>query len=247
MHPDYEQLVAKELEDWRREMLKNPGIGSRLSETVQQRINKALPEKFHQIVTSALKNMVNTVITGSGWITARPLQDETLQYREALVRDKIAAYAGTASIEGAVTGAGGILSSLADFPLWLSIKLKLLTEIAALYGYDLKMFRERLYLLYTFQACFSNKRYRKEVYSILTDWPETDIAAQSAEDFDWRTFQQQYRDYIDLAKLIQMIPGVGAVTGAWVNHRLTTRLGHTAMNTYRLRWFRDHSTNNTSL
>ena len=44
---------------------------------------------------------------------------------------------------------------------------------------------------------------------------------------------------IDLAKLAQLIPVIGAPVGAVVNWRLTTRLATTAMNAYRLRWFED--------
>jgi hypothetical protein len=57
----------------------------------------------------------------------------------------------------------------------------------------------------------------------------------SIDDFDWRTFQQEYRDYIDIAKLLQLIPGIGAAVGAYVNHRLTEKLGHNAMQAYRMR------------
>jgi hypothetical protein len=34
------------------------------------------------------------------------------------------------------------------------------------------------------------------------------------DQFDWRSFQQEYRDYIDLAKMAQLIPVIGAVVGA---------------------------------
>jgi hypothetical protein len=53
--------------------------------------------------------------------------------------------------------------------------------------------------------------------------------------FDWRSFQQEYRDYIDLAKLAQLIPVVGAAVGLVVNYRLLNKLGTTAMNAYRMR------------
>ena len=33
------------------------------------------------------------------------------------------------------------------------------------------------------------------------------------DEFDWRKFQQEYRDYIDLAKLAQLIPVIGAPVG----------------------------------
>jgi hypothetical protein len=57
--------------------------------------------------------------------------------------------------------------------------------------------------------------------------------------FDWRTFQQEYRDYIDLAKLMQLVPGIGAVVGAVANFRLMDKLGETAVNAYRMRVLKD--------
>ena len=53
--------------------------------------------------------------------------------------------------------------------------------------------------------------------------------------FDWQSFQQEYRDYIDIAKLAQLVPGIGAVVGVVVNYRLLNQLGRTAMNAYRMR------------
>ena len=139
---------------------------------------------------------------------------------------------------GAVTGAGGILLGLADLPLWLSIKIKMLTHIAALYGFDTGEFQERLFVLYVLSLGFSSRQRRRQVYRIVADW---DAYVQSLENekeaFDWRRFQQEYRDFLDIAKLLQLVPGIGAVVGATVNHRLTRKLARTAMNAYRMRWF----------
>ncbi len=54
--------------------------------------------------------------------------------------------------------------------------------------------------------------------------------------FEWRSFQQEYRDYIDLAKLAQLIPVIGAPVGALVNYRLIRKLGYTAKMAYHMRW-----------
>ena len=54
---------------------------------------------------------------------------------------------------------------------------------------------------------------------------------------DWRKFQQEYRDHIDLAKMAQLIPLIGAPVGAVVNYRLVDRLGDCAIGAYRMRWF----------
>ena len=61
----------------------------------------------------------------------------------------------------------------------------------------------------------------------------------SLDDFDWRKFQQEYRDYIDLAKLAQLLPVIGAPVGVVANNRLVRKLGRTAMNAYRMRWFEE--------
>ena len=53
--------------------------------------------------------------------------------------------------------------------------------------------------------------------------------------------QLEYRDYIDLAKMAQLIPGIGAVVGVVVNYKLIKKLGTTAMNAYRMRLFKKDS------
>ncbi len=42
---------------------------------------------------------------------------------------------------------------------------------------------------------------------------------------------------MDLAKLAQLIPVIGAAVGAVANYRLTDYLGKTAIQCYRLRYF----------
>ncbi|MNE35681.1 EcsC protein family protein [compost metagenome] len=125
---------------------------------------------------------------------------------------------------------------LADFPLWLSIKMKMLFEITALYGYDVRNFKERIYILHIFQLTFSSQQHRREVFKNIEDWLNySKHLPEDIHQFDWRNFQQEYRDYIDLSKLLQLVPGIGAITGAVVNLRLTNKLGITAMNAYRMR------------
>jgi hypothetical protein len=114
--------------------------------------------------------------------------------------------------------------------------MKLLFEMASLYGYDVRDYKERIYILHIFQLTFSSQRHRNRIYKIMADWEnERQQLPEDINQFDWRSFQQEYRDYIDLAKLLQLVPDIGAAVGAYVNHRLTDKLGTTAMNAYRLR------------
>jgi hypothetical protein len=232
----YERKISRELQLWQKKMTRKPSFTNRVARSVQQRVNKIIPERAHQAITSAIKQMVRAVLFGAEQTTSAIINDMSLQKREQTILERIEFYKRTAAAEGGLTGLGGILLGLADFPLLLGIKIKLLFEIAALYGYNINEFKERLYILYIFQLAFSSQHNRREVYKHLEDWRE--ISSKIPEDihqFDWRNFQQEYRDYIDLAKMAQLLPVVGAVVGLVVNYRLINQLGETAMNAYRMR------------
>jgi hypothetical protein len=239
---DYDRLAREELQRWQERMLARPGMWNRATRGLQRRVNRLIPEKIHVAVTAVIKQMTRAVLTGSNYTATAPLADQALALRERLVLEKIDRYRKTAAAEGGITGAGGFLLGLADFPLLLSIKLKLLFEIAALYGYSAEEYTERVYLLYVFQLAFSSAEHRRDVYLKMVDWSEQgERLPASLDDFDWRTFQQEYRDYIDLAKLAQLLPVIGAPVGVVANNRLVRKLGLTAMNAYRMRWFAQHT------
>jgi hypothetical protein len=238
MHSAYERAALVELQAWHEQMLRKPGLWNRAAQGLQRKVNSYIPEKVHAAVTAVIRQMTQAVISGSSYAAAPPLLDADLETRERLVMEKIDMYRKTAAIEGGVTGAGGFFMGLADFPLLIGIKLKLLFDIAGLYGYSGAEYQERIYLLSVFQLAFSSDTHRRDLYLRMADWErECALLPPTIQGFDWRTFQQQYRDYIDLAKLAQLIPVIGAPVGLVVNNRLVQRLGRTAMNSYRMRWF----------
>jgi uncharacterized protein (DUF697 family) len=190
----------------------------------------------HNAITTAIKQMTRAVIFGAKMTSGKTPHDLRLDVREHLVRERIKFYRNTATAEGALTGAAGFLVGLADFPIWLTLKMKMLFEIASIYGFDVKDYKERVYILHIFQLTFSSQKNRNQVFKVLDNWEaEQQKLPEDINQFDWRNFQQEYRDYIDIAKLLQLIPGIGAVVGAYVNHRLTQKLGKYAMNAYRMR------------
>lgn len=234
----YETYAAAELEAWQRSMQKPPSFSNRLAKRLQNRINRAIPEKIHQAMTYAIRQMTRAVFSGAGFMTRTPVIPESLEACERRVKERIVFYRNTAAAEGAVTGAGGILLGLADFPIWLTLKMKMLFEIAGLYGFDTSRYQERVFMLHIFELCFSSTIHRNQIYPVLAGWTDHEKRLPpDINDFDWRSFQQEYRDYLDIAKMLQLVPGIGAPVGAVVNHRLTQRLGITAMNAYRMRWF----------
>lgn len=240
----YERQARAEVAAWREKVLRRSGPLARAAGGVQRRINRMIPEKIHAAVTAAIEQMTRAIMTGADFTTADPLTTGTLADRETKVQARIDAYRKTGAVEGAVAGAGGFLLAAAEFPVLMGTKIKLLFDIAALYGHDGRDPDERLFILSIFQMAFSSAEHRHEIFAGMADWDARRAERAAALDgMDWRRFQQQYRDYIDLAKLAQLLPVVGAPVGAAANFVLLDRLGATAVSAYRMRWFaRGHST-----
>lgn len=232
----YEDKITRELAEWQSSMQRPPVGGMDKIKSLQNRFNKIIPQKVHDVITKAIKELTRAVLFGADFTTTRVRGPVNIYEAEDHIKERINFYTSSATAEGAITGFGGILSGLADFPLWLSIKMKMLFEIANNYGFDTSDYKERVYLLYVFQLAFSSQRRRIELYHLISKWEQHQHELPGdINQFDWYTFQQEYRDHLDVAKLLQLIPGIGAVVGAYINHKLTTRLGKTAMNAYRMR------------
>ncbi|CAM4085445.1 ecsC [Bacillus manliponensis] len=231
---EYEKKVIVELQYWKASMIKDSSIVTRLSKKVQVKVQEMIPEKVQRALTETIKAMVKTLSAGSHFIKPKLKEtDWSLQRRDEEVAKKLEEYKKVAAVEGAGTGAGGILLGLADFPLLLSIKIKFLFDVATLYGFDTADERERLFILHVFQLAFSSDEHRKAVWRAIETW-DTDEEAE----MDWEKFQTEYRDYIDLAKMLQLVPIIGAPVGAYANYQLLGRLGEVAKNCYRVRYLR---------
>lgn len=233
----YEKQVYEEIQAWKLKMLKRPKMIQRLTKQAQIKINERIPNKAHEIITAAIKHFIQMTLNGSQLtIRNQQVMDTTLENQDQLLEAKLAFYRKTAVIEGAGTGAAGLLVGMADFPLLLSIKMKFLFDAASIYGFDTKQYEERIFLLQIFQLAFSSAEKREETFDIIEHWEERKATLL---ELDWRTFQQEYRDHIDFVKMLQLLPGIGAFVGAYANFTLLEQLGETAKNCYRLRLLRN--------
>ena len=231
-----ETALRAEVEAWRARLLKRPGLWDRATRGTQDRINRIIPERVHAIVTSGVEAMTKGILFGSDLIQTRPRSEGSLAVRERRARAMIKTYRNTAGLEGGVAGAGGFVLAAADFPALMAIKVRMLGDVVAAYGWGGDTVRERLFLLHIFHLAFARAKRRPEALAELVRWIAGIDQPEKIADYEWRRFQIEYRDYIDLAKLAQLIPVVGAPIGAVVNWRLVDRLGETAMMACRMRW-----------
>ncbi|WP_409342429.1 EcsC family protein [Paenibacillus sp. MBLB4367] len=234
----YEQQIRRELLQWERNLLKPPGLLEKTAKKVSGKINEKIPEKVHNLITGTVKGIVRTSLFGAEFTpNEKVLHGLSLADRDRKADEVISLYKKIAAAEGAGTGAGGILLGVADFPALIAIKMKMLFQLAHVYGFDTHYESERLFLLYVFQLAFSGQDAKPAIYRTVQNWAERDPLAglPSADSVDWEQFQQQYRDAIDLRKMLQLIPGIGAIVGAWANYGLLDELGTAAKNSFRLR------------
>lgn len=231
----YEEKAYDDLLAWQREIRKRENWLNRISKQAQNKMSQLVPDKAQNALTGAIKKMVQMVLNGSNmFLKTNFPKTYTLEEKENLIKVQLEKYKKLATAEGAGTGAGGILLGLADFPLLLSIKLKFLNDVANIYSYDLSKYEERLFLLLVFHLAFSSEEKRIRTLEMIEKW---EVEKERLVDLDWKTFQQEYRDYIDLVKMLQLIPGIGAAVGAYANYKLLDQLGKTAIYAYRLRYF----------
>ena len=234
---DYELKVLKDVDRWQRLILQGPSSLNHHIKNLNEKFNTLIPDNIHKALTSMHKHLCRAVIFGSKITTEKWRFEGNLQLREAAVRKKIIFYAVAAAAEGGITGVGGIFLGLVDFPLLVGIQIKLLFEMASIYGFRTSDYKERFFLLYVFLLSFSSHEKRREVFLKIKNWNNfSNQLPDDIHELDWRTFQEEYRDYTEIVKLPQFIPIIGAPFGAVINFQLTSKLGKDAMNAYRMRW-----------
>lgn len=237
----YEENVRAELNRWVGKLLRRPGLLERTSKIIQTKVNdKIIPEKVHTVITATVKGLVKSVVFGLEYIPTSPtFYGVRLHERDQRAQKLLTKYRKIAAAEGAGTGAGGFTLAVADFPALIVIKMKFLFELAHIYGFSTEDYRERLFLLYVFQLAFSSQEKRPELYNTILNWDKNRgnwlVEEGDLQQVDWEQFQREYRDAIDFRKTLQLIPGWGAIVGAWANYGLVDDLGTVGMNCFRLR------------
>lgn len=104
-------------------------------------------DKYYEIIIFFIKVMIKIVLFGYKYVIKLLFRNMLLEEREKLVLEKVKIYKIIVMIEGVGIGVGGIFLGLFDFFLFLGIKVKFLYDVVLIYGYDVKDYRERIYIL----------------------------------------------------------------------------------------------------
>src|ERR1044072_4661718 len=101
---NYDQIMRRELFTWQRKMMRKPGILNRLSKRAQDKLNSIIPEKVHNAITVAIKQMVRGVVFGAKLTTREKVVQLKLEATDATVEEIIKRSRTPATVEGALTG-----------------------------------------------------------------------------------------------------------------------------------------------
>lgn len=141
-----------------------------------------------------------------------------------------------AALEGGVLGLLGI--GLPDIPIFISVMIKTINEIALTYGYQYDTEDEKIYMLYLICGALTKEEQQKE-YSEKLDSIGRSIDSSAKLNYDLEEVMKETSNLLSstllTAKVIQGIPLVGILGGA-VNPVIISKLGKYAKIKYKKRF-----------
>jgi hypothetical protein len=139
-------------------------------------------------------------------------------------------------LEGSVLGVLGI--GLPDIPLFISLIIKTINEVALSYGFDYNTTEEKAYVLLLIRGALSKAEQQKEVNKEIDSFSDK-IDHQIISDIDleehMKLTAKVLSDTLLTAKFIQGIPLAGAVGGI-VNYTVIQKIGRYSKLKYKKRY-----------
>ncbi|MEL7360505.1 MAG: EcsC family protein [Bacteroidota bacterium] len=257
---DYEKAAQREIDTWQRdESPLQKAINVTLS-PVDWLFKKAIPDEVVDQISNALNEALGALNNASEYTfeaqdildaaeqfdlevdTVEALREQPLDRLDELARSFFSQNTILAALSGGGTGLGGPLLIAADVPILFTINFRLIQQIGASYGFELKDEAFKPLLLAIFNVAAAGTKDAKS-----TAMRELSVAAAAfahGGGYRGRRASSTFRDQIghlpreiakNLAgrKLGQLIPIAGAAVGAGVNYWFTEQTAKTAYMLFR--------------
>lgn len=259
----HESQQLRAIQAWKRE---EPGVVSKtfgvVLEPLAWLIKKVVPE-------AAIRGALDFSSSMAGWLTDTKdvIRDggvssiEELRTKNLALSDRLANEVhnwaiGLAVVEGAGTGAFGILGAAVDVPAVITLALRTIHKTGVCYGYECKTELDKKYALGILAVSAANSVSEK-VSAIATlrtihvaiqrvTWKK--MAEKAAKDrlskeaaiVGVRALAKQLGINITKRRALTAIPVVGAAVGGSVNGWYIKEVGWAARRFYQERWLRDN-------
>ncbi len=164
------------------------------------------------------------------------LRGQPLEVCDRLAREVGLTARTLAVVEGAATGAGGVLTTLVDVPLLFILSLRTIFKIGHCYGYPLEHNKGRHFVLGVLLAALSGSiETRRHRLKRLRELEELLIVETQEE-----VITEELLSFLFQLEIFEEVPGVGAISGALLNLAFMHRVDMTAQRVFQERWLRDN-------
>lgn len=213
--------------------------------SIQNAIGKTLDELGAYIQTggrylidpsSILKELENAAQLPPNQLSIQTASQLPLQTMDHVAQKLITSRKQWATLQGATTGFGGIFTLVIDIPALLGLSLKVLQEMALVYGYNPNDYHERIFIVQCLQFAASDYVGKQAILKNLSQYDEQVVNRESISQIKgWREVIQTFRDQYTWKKMLQAFPIVGIIIGAYLNRSLLSDVAETGHMLYRKR------------
>jgi hypothetical protein len=139
-------------------------------------------------------------------------------------------------VEGAATGAGGVLTTLLDIPLMFVLSVATIRKIGHCYGYSLEHHKDRHFVLGVLIAAMAGTlEIRQERVHKLRELEDLLIEETQEE-----IISEEMLSFLFHLEIFEEIPAIGAISGAVLNGLFIRRVVVTARMVFQERWLHDN-------
>ena len=141
-----------------------------------------------------------------------------------------------ASLQGAATGIGGIITLSIDIPAMLGMSLKVIQETAFAYGFDPNQQHERAFVVKCLQFVSSDIVGKQAILKELSAYEDESRSSETLSEIQgWSETVIAFTHNIGWTKLFQIIPIAGIAIGSIMNRSHIHDVAETAQMMYKKR------------
>jgi EcsC protein family len=164
------------------------------------------------------------------------LRQKSLEVCDKLAQEVSAAARIVATVEGAITGVGGMATTAIDVPLLFASALRTIIQIGHCYGYASNEPKDRYFNLGILTiATAGTLATRLERLDQLQD-----LEKLLVEETQVDLIRSELLSFLFQLEIFEDVPGIGIVSGALLNLSFMHRVDVTARRVFQARWLKDN-------
>jgi hypothetical protein len=239
---EYESRQVEKIAAWKAEYPNPFGeIFRRAAQPIAKVVEAVVPDQFALAAINAaykaseLSATRSDIMLQAGVSDLSELKHKPMEVCDALSRRVGTLAQGTAVVEGALTGAGGVWTTLLDVPLLFTLCIRTIIKTGHCYGYELDRPTDKAWVLGALAVALSStKERRTELMARLRE-----IEHLLLEETQEQVVVEETASLLTQIEVFEDVPVFGAATGALLNLSTAHRADVTARHLFQERWLRD--------